>query len=50
MRVDLSGAPEGADADEAERHARQSTWFHFEADTDWFHNDIGSDYGLVLQL
>ncbi|WP_435864241.1 DUF6183 family protein [Streptomyces mirabilis] len=42
----LSGAPEGASADEVESHARQSTWFHFEADTDWFHNDIGSDYGM----
>lgn len=30
-----------------ERHARQSTWFPFEADTDWFHNDIGSDYGIA---
>ncbi|MFF1738474.1 DUF6183 family protein [Streptomyces mirabilis] len=43
----LSGAPEGASADEVERHARQSTWFHFEADTDWFHNGIGSDYGIA---
>ncbi|MFF7603094.1 DUF6183 family protein [Streptomyces mirabilis] len=43
----LSGAPEGASADEVERHARQSTWFHFEADTDWFHNDIDSDYGIA---
>ncbi|WP_456303015.1 DUF6183 family protein [Streptomyces mirabilis] len=43
----LSGAPEGASADEVERHARQSSWFHFEADTDWFHNDIGSDYGIA---
>ncbi|SFH06577.1 hypothetical protein SAMN02787118_14135 [Streptomyces mirabilis] len=43
----LSGAPEGASADEVERHARQSTWFHFEADTDWFHNEFGSDYGIA---
>ncbi|MFD6327123.1 DUF6183 family protein [Streptomyces sp. NPDC058442] len=43
----LSGAPAGASAQEVERHARQSTWFHSEADTDWFHNDIGSDHGMA---
>lgn len=43
----LSGAPAGASAEEVERHARQSTWFHFEADGDWFHNEIGSDYGIA---
>ncbi|MEU1566562.1 DUF6183 family protein [Streptomyces mirabilis] len=43
----LSGAAEGASADKVERHARQSTWFHFEADTDWFHNDIDADYGIA---
>lgn len=43
----LSGAPEDASAEEVERHARQSTWFHFEADTDWFHGDIDSDYGIA---
>ncbi|MGW0790410.1 hypothetical protein ACWD04_19700 [Streptomyces sp. NPDC002911] len=30
----LSGAPVGASAEEACRHARQSTWFDFEADAD----------------
>ncbi len=43
----LSGAPADASVEEVERRARQSTWFHFEADTDWFHNDIGSDYGIA---
>ncbi|MCX4679216.1 DUF6183 family protein [Streptomyces sp. NBC_01433] len=43
----LSGAPAGASAEEVERQAQQSTWFHFEADTEWFHNDIGSDYGIA---
>lgn len=39
----LSGAPADASAPEVEQQARQSTWFHFEADAEWFHNDIGSD-------
>lgn len=43
----LSGAPDGASAGMVERHARQSTWFHFEADADWFHNDAGCDYGVA---
>lgn len=43
----LSGAPAGASAEEVEHHARQSTWFHFEADADWFHNEVCSDYGIA---
>jgi hypothetical protein len=43
----LSGAPADASAEEVEHHARQSTWFHFEADTDWFHSDIDADYGIA---
>jgi len=43
----LSGAPAGASAEEVEHRARQSTWFHFETDTDWFHGDIDSDYGIA---
>ena len=43
----LSGAPADASAPDVERYARQSTWFHFEADADWFHNDVGSDYGMA---
>ncbi|THC55050.1 DUF6183 family protein [Streptomyces sp. A1499] len=43
----LSGAPAGASAEEVERRARQSTWFHFQADTEWFHDDVGSSYGLA---
>ncbi|MEU2923705.1 DUF6183 family protein [Streptomyces sp. NPDC007251] len=43
----LSGSPADADAPEVEQQARQSTWFHFEADAEWFHNDIGSDYGIA---
>ncbi|NUK82155.1 hypothetical protein HRW23_33285 [Streptomyces lunaelactis] len=43
----LSGTPAGTSAEEVERHARQSTWFHFEADAEWFHNDIDADYGIA---
>ena len=43
----LSGAPAHASPPEVEERARQSTWFHFEADAEWFHNDIGSDYGIA---
>ncbi|WP_345497417.1 DUF6183 family protein [Streptomyces racemochromogenes] len=43
----LSGAPMWADAQEVERHARQSTWFRFEADSAWFHNEIGCDFGIA---
>ncbi|MEU1626775.1 DUF6183 family protein [Streptomyces sp. NPDC020096] len=42
----LSGAPADASAEEVERHARRGTWFHFEADADWFHNEI-YDYGIA---
>ncbi|WP_420311304.1 DUF6183 family protein [Streptomyces sp. YS-B37] len=43
----LCGAPAGASAEEVEQRALQSTWFQFEADTDWFHGDIDSDYGIA---
>ncbi|MEU8487498.1 DUF6183 family protein [Streptomyces sp. NPDC048641] len=43
----LSGATAGASAEEVERRAGQSTWFQFEADAEWFHNDCGSDYGIA---
>ncbi|MGY3676789.1 hypothetical protein ACVWXU_000412 [Streptomyces sp. TE33382] len=43
----LSGTPAGASPEEVERHATQSTWFHFEADAEWFHNDIDADYGIA---
>lgn len=43
----LCGAPVGASAEEVEDRARQCTWFHFEADTEWFHGDIDSDYGIA---
>ncbi|MBZ4323678.1 DUF6183 family protein [Streptomyces huiliensis] len=43
----LSGAPAGATAEEVEHHARQTTWFHFEADSRWFSNDSFSDYGIA---
>ncbi|MFD3533753.1 DUF6183 family protein [Streptomyces sp. NPDC058664] len=42
----LAGAPPGATAEEVERHALESTWFHFECDTEWFHNEI-HDYGIA---
>ncbi|MGW7369952.1 DUF6183 family protein [Streptomyces sp. NPDC054841] len=37
----------GANAEGVERQARQSTWFRFEADAEWFHNDIAADYGIA---
>ncbi|RST00173.1 hypothetical protein EF910_32620 [Streptomyces sp. WAC07149] len=43
----LSGAPVGADAEEVERRARETTWFRFEADSGWFHNEIGADFGIA---
>lgn len=43
----LSGAPLDARAEEVERQVMQSTWFHFEADAEWFHNEIGNDYGVA---
>jgi hypothetical protein len=43
----LSGTAEGASAEDVERHASQSTWFHFEADAEWFHNDACADYGIA---
>lgn len=43
----LCGAPEGASAEEVESLARLTTWFHFEADAEWFHNDIDSDFGIA---
>ncbi|WP_405977715.1 DUF6183 family protein [Streptomyces sp. NBC_00158] len=43
----LAGAAPGADAEEVERLARATTWFRFEADSGWFHNEIGSDYGIA---
>lgn len=42
----LGGAPLGASAEEVERCAVESTWFHFECDSDWFHNEI-HDYGIA---
>ncbi|MFF5700954.1 DUF6183 family protein [Streptomyces sp. NPDC012794] len=43
----LAGAPAGAGAEEAERLARETTWFRFEADSEWFHNEIGCDFGIA---
>lgn len=43
----LSGTAADASADEVERHASQSTWFHFEADAEWFHNELCADYGIA---
>ncbi|MDI3417940.1 DUF6183 family protein [Streptomyces luteolus] len=42
----LSGSPMDASMDEVERRARKCTWFHFEADAEWFHNEI-YDYGIA---
>ncbi len=43
----LCGAPADASVEEVEQQVRQSTWFHFEADAEWFHNDVGTDYGIA---
>ncbi|MFE6914404.1 DUF6183 family protein [Streptomyces rubiginosohelvolus] len=43
----LSDAPAGASPEEVEHHARRTTWFHFESDAEWFHNDSFTDYGIA---
>ncbi|MFJ9109747.1 DUF6183 family protein [Streptomyces sp. NPDC102283] len=43
----LSDAPPDASAEEVERHARRTTWFHFESDAEWFCNDAFTDYGIA---
>ncbi|MEU9717457.1 DUF6183 family protein [Streptomyces sp. NPDC047976] len=43
----LSGAPAGADAEEVERRARETTWFRFEADSGWFCNEVAADFGIA---
>ncbi|MFG2296375.1 DUF6183 family protein [Streptomyces sp. NPDC048603] len=43
----LCGAPPGASAEEVERLALKSVWFHFECDTEWFYDD-GEGYGLAV--
>ncbi|MFD5203668.1 DUF6183 family protein [Streptomyces sp. NPDC058375] len=43
----LSDAPAGASAEEVEQHVRQTTWFHFESDAEWFHNEACTDYGIA---
>ncbi len=42
----LCGAGRGAGAAEVERRAQACTWVRFEADTEWFHNEI-YDYGIA---
>ncbi|THA80125.1 DUF6183 family protein [Streptomyces sp. A0592] len=42
----LSGAPFGAAAAEVELRAEQCTWFHFETDSEFFHNE-GADYAVA---
>ncbi|MCX4783400.1 DUF6183 family protein [Streptomyces sp. NBC_01264] len=42
----LCGLPFHASADEVERLAEQYTWFHFRADSAFFHQD-GDDYGIA---
>lgn len=43
----LSGAGADAPADEVAQLARDTTWFRFESDAEWFHNDIGNDIGIA---
>ncbi|MFF4454304.1 DUF6183 family protein [Streptomyces goshikiensis] len=42
----LCGLPFQASAEEVERLAEQYTWFHFQTDSEFFHND-GDDYGIA---
>ncbi|MFJ8826420.1 DUF6183 family protein [Streptomyces sp. NPDC102467] len=42
----LAGAAATATAAEVETAARACTWYRFEADTEWFHNEM-SDYGIA---
>ncbi|MGW6982003.1 DUF6183 family protein [Streptomyces sp. NPDC054932] len=42
----LCGLPFSAVAAEVELRAEQSTWFHFETDSEFFHKD-GSDYAIA---
>ncbi|MFI0743034.1 DUF6183 family protein [Streptomyces sp. NPDC021100] len=43
----LAGArPEDGPA-EVERQAAACAWLRFEADSEWFHNEIGNDYGIA---
>ncbi|MFE1790980.1 DUF6183 family protein [Streptomyces sp. NPDC059525] len=42
----LSGLPFHASAGEVEHLAEQYTWFHFQTDSEFFHND-GDDYGIA---
>lgn len=43
----LCGLPFHASAGEVERLAEQSTWFHFQTDAEFFHNEIDNDYGIA---
>ncbi|MFJ8210428.1 DUF6183 family protein [Streptomyces sp. NPDC096033] len=42
----LCGLPFHASAEEVERLAEHSTWFHFQTDAEFFHND-GNDYAIA---
>ncbi|MBC2874130.1 MULTISPECIES: DUF6183 family protein [Streptomyces] len=43
----LAGAGPEAGPAEVERQAAACTWLRFEADSEWFHNEIGNDYGIA---
>ncbi|MET7300790.1 DUF6183 family protein [Embleya sp. NPDC005575] len=43
----LSGAAHDASADEVETLARGTTWFRFASGAEWFHNEVGHDYGIA---
>ncbi|GHI06321.1 hypothetical protein AQI88_18435 [Streptomyces cellostaticus] len=42
----LCGAERSAGAQEVERQARACAWYRFEADSEWFHNEM-DDYGIA---
>jgi hypothetical protein len=44
--AELSGAGPSASAQEVERRARACAWYRFEADSEWFHNEL-DDYGIA---
>ncbi|WP_079177273.1 DUF6183 family protein [Streptomyces sp. MUSC 14] len=44
--AELSGAGPAESAQEVERRARACAWYRFEADSEWFHNEL-DDYGIA---
>lgn len=43
----LTGAGSDETADQVAQLARDTTWFRFDSDAAWFHNDIGNDIAIA---